>query len=87
MFKGNHHDNLVQGGLAKDMATGGAGRDLYDFNAIADSKAGASTRDVITDFDHLTDKIDLTGIGAGTTVVGNQAFRWVGSSALSVTLS
>jgi serralysin len=83
VFKGNEHDNLFQGGRGKDTATGGAGRDLYDVNAIADSKAGASTRDVITDFAHLTDKIDLMGIDADTSLAGNQAFRWVGSAALT----
>jgi Ca2+-binding RTX toxin-like protein len=82
-FKGNEHNNLFQGGLGKDTASGGSGRDLYDFNAIADSKVGASTRDVITDFDHLVDKIDLMGIDADTTVTGNQTFRWVGTAALS----
>jgi hypothetical protein len=59
------------------------GRDLYDFNAIADSKVGASTRDVITDFDHLVDKIELMEIDADTSVAGNQAFRWVGKAALT----
>ena len=82
-FKGNEHNNYFQGGLGKDTATGGSGRDLYDFNAIAQSKAGASTRDVITDFDHLVDKFDLTGIDADTSLAGDQAFRWVGSAALS----
>jgi hypothetical protein len=36
---------------------------------VADSKAGATTRDLITDFDHLVDKLDLMGLdvdpGAG----------------------
>ena len=81
-FKGNEYNNFFQGGLGKDTATGGGGRDLYDFNAVADSKAGATTRDVITDFDHLVDKIDLMGLDADATVAGNQAFRWVGTAAL-----
>ncbi len=82
-FKGDALDNLFQGGGGKDTATGGAGRDLYDFNAAADSKAGTSTRDVITDFAHLTDKIDVMGLDADTTVAGNQAFHWVGNAALT----
>ena len=44
--------------------------------------AGSASRDVITDFAHGRDKIDLTGIDADTTVAGNQAFRWVGTAAL-----
>ena len=50
---------------------------------MADSKAGSTTRDVIKDFDHLVDKIDLMGIDADTTVAGNQAFHWVGTAALT----
>ena len=82
-FKGDEYNNVFQGGLGKDTATGGGGRDLYDFNAVADSQAGATTRDVITDFDHLADKIDLMGIDADTALAGNQAFRWVGTAALT----
>jgi hypothetical protein len=32
---------------------------------------------------HLQDDIDLMGIDADTTVAGNQAFRWVGTAALT----
>ena len=38
---------------------------------------------MITDFDHLVDDIDLSGIDANITVAGNQAFRWVGTAALT----
>ncbi|MGE3290388.1 MAG: hypothetical protein AB7O95_03250, partial [Geminicoccaceae bacterium] len=31
----------------------------------------------------LVDRIDLMGIDANTSLAGNQAFRWVGSSALT----
>ena len=50
---------------------------------MAESGVGATKRDVITDFLHLTDDIDLAGIDADTTVAGNQAFRWVGTAALT----
>ena len=59
-FKGNQLNNYFQGGLGKDMFTGGGGRDLYDVNAVAESGVGATKRDVISDFLHLTDDIDLT---------------------------
>ena len=83
VFKGNGFNNYFQGGLGKDTFTGGSGRDLYDFNAVAESGVGATKRDVITDFDHLVDDIDLMGIDANTTIAGNQAFRWVGTAALT----
>ena len=83
-FKGNQLNNYFQGGLGKDLFTGGGGRDLYDVNAVAESGVGATKRDVITDFLHLTDDIDLTGIDAEHDgVAGDQAFRWVGTSALT----
>ena len=57
--------NWFQGGGGKDTFTGGGGRDLYDYNLTSASPVGAG-RDVITDFDHLTDDIDLMGIDADT---------------------
>jgi hypothetical protein len=38
---------------------------------------------VITDFAHLTDKLDLVGIDTDATIAGNQAFRFVGTAALT----
>ena len=81
-FWGDSGANLFQGGGGKDTFTGGAGRDLSDVNQTSASPVGAN-RDVITDFDHLTDDIDLSGIDANTTVAGNQSFRWVGTAALT----
>ena len=82
VFYGDNAANWFQGGLGKDTFTGGSRRDSYDYNLTSASPEGAS-RDVITDFDHLVDKIDLAGIDADSTVAGNQAFRWVGTDALT----
>ena len=82
-FKGNEFNNYFQGGLGKDTASGGSGRDLYDFNTTSDSKVGSTARDVITDFDHLVDDIDLMGLDANTAIAGNQSFRWVGTAPLT----
>ena len=82
-FRGDAAANLFQGGLGKDTATGGAGRDLYDFNTVAESGVGTANRDVITDFAHLADKLDLMGIDADAAIAGNQAFRFVGTAALT----
>jgi Ca2+-binding RTX toxin-like protein len=82
VFYGDNAANWFQGGLGKDTFTGGSRRDTYDYNLTSASPVGAG-RDVITDFDHLVDKIDLAGIDADSTVAGNQAFRWVGTDALT----
>ena len=83
VFKGNEFNNYFQGGNGKDSFSGGSGRDLYDFNAVAESGVGTTLRDVVTDFVHLGDDFDLAGIDADTVIAGNQAFRWVGTSALT----
>ena len=82
-FKGDAGANWFMGGDGKDLYTGGGGRDTFDFNTVNDSRVGASARDVITDFTHGTDKIDLSGIDADTTKPGDQAFHWVGSAAFT----
>ena len=81
-FKGDGGQNLFQGGLGRDVATGGAARDLYDLDRVQDSLPGASG-DVIGDFAPQSDRIDLTGIDADTTLPGNQAFRFVGTDPLT----
>ena len=51
---------LFRGGDGKDTSTGGGGRDTYYYTSAQNSPA-TSGRDVITDFVHGQDKIDLAG--------------------------
>ena len=64
---------------------GGGGRDTHDFNQVQDSPAGAKKRDVITDLTPGQDVLDLSGIDADTTVPGDQAFHWVGTTTFTGT--
>ena len=64
-----------------DVLTGGAGNDRFDFNAIGETSKAAATRDVVTDFSHGHDKIDLATIDARTTAAGNQAFKFIAQQA------
>ncbi|MFZ1425899.1 MAG: M10 family metallopeptidase C-terminal domain-containing protein [Geminicoccaceae bacterium] len=82
VFKGDAANNEFQGGLGKDTATGGAGRDLYAFKTVQDSPAG-SGRDVIKDFAPGQDVIDVSDIDADSTTPGQQSFRWVGKATLT----
>ena len=82
-FRGDGNANWFMGGDGKDLYTGGGGRDTFDFNTVNDSRVGASARDVITDFTHGTDKVDLSSIDADTTRPGDQAFHWVSSAAFT----
>ena len=74
---GNTAANIITGGLGHDVMTGGLGRDVFDFNLITETTKVAATRDFITDFTHLTDRVDLSTIDSNTKVAGNQAFAFL----------
>ena len=76
-LKGEGGDDLLRGGTGRDQQWGGAGKDIFDFNDIAEIGKSSSKRDVIKDFQHLSDKIDLSTIDANTLVVGNGKFKFV----------
>src|SRR5262249_40185668 len=84
IFKGDQLNNYFQGGTGKDTHTGAGGRDVFDFDAVTHSPSG-SARDVITDFKHLLDHLDVSGIDADTTRAGNQAFRFAGTEVFGST--
>lgn len=75
---GSGDDTLIGGGGA-DHLTGGAGQNVFVYQELSDSLAGAS-RDIIADFSSSFDDIDLRGVDADETQVGNQAFTYIGSA-------
>jgi Ca2+-binding RTX toxin-like protein len=56
------------------MLTGGAGSDTFDFNALSEMGLTSTTWDVINDFVHGLDRIDLSTLDANAALAGNQAF-------------
>ena len=62
--------DILTGGAGKDIMTGGTGADDFDFNTVAEIGKGA-TRDVIRDFVHLSDDIDLSTIDANGAAAGH----------------
>lgn len=70
------NDRLVSG-TGQNYLYGGGGSDVFDFNAL-DQRGFASN--VIMDFQHSLDKIDLYDIDANSTVSGNQSFHFVGGN-------
>jgi serralysin len=73
--------DFIVGGAGADKITGGAGADLFVFKAASESTKSAG--DVITDFAHGVDKMDLSAIDANTKVSGNDTFKFIGTSAFT----
>jgi Ca2+-binding RTX toxin-like protein len=84
ILTGGAGNDILVGGAGHDTMTGGAGNDTFVFNVISDSSNNLSLSDVITDFVHGTDKIDLSAIDADTGIGGNQAFAFGGQNASTV---
>jgi hypothetical protein len=86
IVKGGAGANVLTGGLGTDSLYAGAdkGKDIFDFNAITESKTGTA-RDKVYDFITKIDKIDLSGIDANTatakTAIGDQAFLFNNTTA------
>jgi len=73
---GRGGNDTLKGGAGADVLTGGPGADRFVFTAASDSNPGSP--DVIMDFVHRVDLIDLSAIDAATYRRGNQAFDFGG---------
>ena len=82
-LKGNVGDDVLIGSAGADKLDGGGGADVFKYFSAKDSGVGATLRDVITDFVHGTDKIDLNAIDAKAGLGGNQDFSFIGSKGFS----
>jgi hypothetical protein len=93
-INGNAGDDRLYGSSGADLLTGGPGHDVFWYRSIYHSApwqsglvngafnyaAGRGLRDIIFDFTHGEDKIDLSDIDADPYGArGNQAFRWLGT--------
>jgi Ca2+-binding RTX toxin-like protein len=81
-INGNAGDDFITGGTGSDTLTGGLGNDSFIYVATTESPVG-NTRDTITDFNTLLDKIDVAAIDANTTLAGDQAFTFIGTANFS----
>jgi Ca2+-binding RTX toxin-like protein len=81
-LSGNNGADVLTGGLGADVLTGGGGADHFRFVTRFDSPNNAQ-RDHITDFQQGSDKLNLSAIDADSTVGGNQAFDFLGTSAFT----
>lgn len=70
--------DLLDGGMGKDILTGGAGIDYFHYWYANESGKDADM-DIITDFTHGVDKIDLHNIDAkDLTPLFNDTFKFIG---------
>jgi serralysin len=82
---GNVGKNQLKAGRRRPAARRGGQRpalgrcrkDKFDFDSITEIGKWSSSRDVIRDFKHGSDKIDLRSIDAKSNVSGNNAFAFV----------
>ena len=74
ILNGDAGNDIITGASGKDTMTGGVGADDFDFNTATESGKTATTRDIIKDFVHLTDDIDVSTIDANGALAGNTAF-------------
>ena len=71
---GSGKDELY-GGLGSDVLTGGEGSDRFVYRDYKESRQGAQSRDVITDFSSSEDdKIDLSAIADDSVFIGSSNF-------------
>jgi glucose/arabinose dehydrogenase len=77
---GGSQDDILDGGQGRDRMAGGTGADVFDFNATADSGAGAARPDSLADFIRGEDVVDISTIDAQAAAGGNQAFAFIGTA-------
>ena len=81
-LEGGDGNDILIGGAGRDILSAAPGSDVFDFNALGETPAGAG-RDIVSDFVHLTDRIDLSTIDAASDVVGDHAFQFIGTTLYS----
>ena len=78
---GNEIDNILKGLAGADLMTGGLGHDTFVFTQIRDTGTILLKADVIADFEHGVDLIDVHGIDANARLAGLQDFAFDGQTA------
>ncbi|HYG47845.1 MAG TPA: calcium-binding protein [Allosphingosinicella sp.] len=89
---GNAGSDVVHGGAGDDLLFGGAGADVLCggtegdvFRFLPGDTGTGGSADRITDFVHVTDKVDLRDIDADSGTAGDQAFSFIGTASFSGT--
>lgn len=90
VLDGGTGNDILVGGIGADRLTGGAGADIFQFDTAGETVGflqrsdGKQVKyDVIADFTHGADKIDLSPIDANVGTTANQAFTLIGDAPFS----
>ena len=79
IIDGGVNTDTINGGAGRDRLTGGTQSDVFVFSLETDSGPTAATRDIITDFVHLGDDIDISALLGTFTFIGGAAFSAAGN--------
>ena len=77
--------DVLVGGAGRDTMTGAAGKDRFDFNNVAEIGRTSSTWDIVTDFTHNGDDLDLSTIDANGGLGGNGSFALLATKGAAFT--
>ncbi|MCE6959379.1 M10 family metallopeptidase C-terminal domain-containing protein [Cereibacter sphaeroides] len=82
-LKGDRGMDTLWGGSGCDVLDGGSdsSRDIFIFDLASETRPGSSNRDLVQNFKHGIDDIDLRVMDAKTSLYGDQAFGFSGTSA------
>ncbi len=84
IFDGGDGNDTLIGGRGADVLTGGADADTFVFIGAADSPNQAGRFDLITDFEHGIDRIDLSRLDGNVNVAGQQHLTFVPDGAIII---
>ncbi|MEM7507528.1 MAG: M10 family metallopeptidase C-terminal domain-containing protein [Pseudomonadota bacterium] len=85
VIEGDFGDDSLYGNAGQDLMVGGPGADAFIYFRLTDSRVGFGRRDLITDFESGTDKIDLSRVDADLDEDGRQGFEFIGLAQFSGT--
>ena len=76
-LSGRAGDDTLAGGTGRDVHIGGTGSDVFVYGDPADSPPALAKADVIRDFNHPTDALDLSRLGR-LSFIGTRPFTGPG---------
>lgn len=85
LLMGEVGNDALYGNLGQDTMFGGVGNDRFIYYQTADTRVGATERDIIGDFESGSDRIEISRFDADVNVGGNQVFDFIGASSFSGT--